>query len=99
MKKLIPLVLLLAGCGSDVEGACQDYIDAWLACIDEAYADDTTGMADTYIAATEGTCDAYAGFTDVESYDLLTCYADTIDAGDCSTPEGYATAVDLSGCL
>lgn len=88
------LTLSLVGCGADVEGACQAYIDAANGCVAEAYPDDaaTYEVADTY-------CDAYAGMKDKESADLLNCYADAYDAADCSTTEGYTGATaDMSAC-
>src|SRR5688500_1486346 len=91
-KMMMVGVLLLAGCGADVDGACQNYDDAWVGCIDEAYADDPA-MGDSVKAATEGTCDVYDGAKDKESADLLNCYADTISGGDCSPAEAYATTV------
>jgi len=97
-KMMIVGSVMLAGCGADVEGACQAYIDAWVGCIDEAYADDQA-TADSFKAATDGTCDAYAGAKDAESADLLNCYADTISGGDCSTAEAYAaTVADITSC-
>jgi hypothetical protein len=85
-------IVAVAGCGADVEGACQNYIDAWVGCIEEAFAGDQA-LIDATVASTEGTCDAYAGTKDKESADLLNCYADSISGGDCSTPDGYNAAV------
>ncbi|MEQ1567507.1 MAG: hypothetical protein ABMA64_17835 [Myxococcota bacterium] len=89
---MVVMGMSLAGCGADVEGACNNYTDAWIACIEEAYAGDQASI-DATKAAMDGTCDAYAGAKDKESADLLNCYADTIDGGDCSTAESYLTTI------
>ena len=99
---LVSLVALAAGCGADPEVACENYIAAWGACIDEAYADDTA-ILDSTKDALDGTCDAYSGLSGSgakEAADLLNCYADTIDAGDCSDGTTYLTTVlDITSCL
>ena len=95
VSSLVAAALALTACGGDPVAACENYVDAWVACIDEAYADDGT-TADSLAESTEGTCTAYeslSGSDGKEAAELLDCYADTIDAGDCSTSDGYSTTV------
>jgi hypothetical protein len=81
----------LAGC-RDVEEACLRYVDARSACIARAYEGDPEGKK-AREAELEGICDPYAGTRGRASSRLLDCYADTIDAGDCSTPEAYFSTI------
>jgi hypothetical protein len=91
----------LAACGPNLEQSCQDYIDANVACIQEAYADDQAS-ADTFAAALDGYCDAYAGAKGdaaKAAADMFDCYAEKADAADCSTAEGYtAYSTSLGEC-
>ena len=89
--------LFLAACGADVEGACQNYVDAYESCAGE-YAD-AMGVDPSTVALPDSTCDAYAGAKDQESADLLNCYADVYNNADCSTADGWsATSTDFSAC-
>lgn len=92
----------LSACGPDVETACNDYITANQGCIDEAYGDDQAS-ADVAKAALDGYCDAYAGMKGDEAKaaaDMFDCYAEKIDAADCSTAEGYsAYSTSLAECV
>ncbi len=96
------VALLASACGPDLEAACNDYFDAAIACIDEAYAEDAT-VADTTAAALDGVCDTYAGqkgSAAKESAEILDCYATTYESGDCSTPEGYLeTSGSITDCM
>lgn len=92
---LVTLSSLVLGCGADAESACEEYLAAWQGCLDEAYAGDDAA-ADAAAAALEGACDPYAGLKGKdakEAADLLTCYADTISAGDCSDATTYTTTI------
>ena len=83
-------VFALAGCGADVEGACQNYVDAYTTCA-TSYAE-ANGIDPTTVALPDTTCDVYAGTKDQESADLLNCYADVYNAADCSTADGWTAA-------
>lgn len=90
------VALFIAGCGPDLETACEDYINAVNTCVGEAYPDD----AGTYELDAEATCSVYdgqKGDAAQASADYLACLADAYNSADCSTPEGYA-AVDITGC-
>lgn len=95
---VVASTLVLSGCGADAGEACTAYIDAVASCAAEAYPDDPS-----LYEMPASTCDAYndlSGSGASDAADLLNCYADTINAGDCSTPEGYAAAVaDISSCV
>lgn len=82
--------LFLAGCGADVEAACQGYFDAYTTCATE-YAD-ANGLDASTVVPADTLCDAYDGVTDQASADLLDCYAAAYNDGDCSTSDGW-TAV------
>jgi hypothetical protein len=103
MRKILAVVAfgVLAGCGPDLEGACNNYIDAWTACATEAYGDDQASI-DAVNASMDGVCDGYSGVKGAaakQDADLLQCYADTINGGDCSTSDAYlATISDISSC-
>lgn len=87
----------LAACGSDVEGACQNYFDAYDACATE-YAE-ANGIDPSTVTPADNICDAYAGAKDKESADLLNCYADAYNAADCSTADGWTAATtELTAC-
>lgn len=100
---LFVLSASLVACGPDLEQSCQDYFDAQIGCIEEAYADDPA-MADAAKAAYPDTyCDAYAdasGAAADDAADLFECYAAATDAADCSTTEGYtALSNELLACV
>ena len=91
--------LALSGCGADPAAACTAYLDAALACAQEAHPDNSEDFA-----LPESTCDAYndlSGSAGADAADLLDCYAETINAGDCSTPEAYSDTMAsiTSACL
>lgn len=99
---LIVVTVSLAGCGPNLEESCNDYVDAWIACIDEAYIDDPA-IGDSVKATTEGACDVYEGVEGKdakEAADILDCYTEILDAGDCSTIEAYGDTVgQLPTCV
>lgn len=76
---LTALAVGLFGCGgADPEQACTDYLAAVDACFAEASG--SSPVQDSY-------CDAYSGLTGSgakTAADLLDCYVQVIDAGDCS---------------
>jgi hypothetical protein len=73
------------GSGGGTGSACEQFVEAWGACIDEFGGDrEDYGLTDGY-------CDAY---TDDIYDDLLLCYADALRTGDCSTVEGYTEAAN-----
>jgi hypothetical protein len=98
MRNLLLLApLFLAACGADVEGACQNYFDAYTACATE-YAD-ANGIDPATVTPSDSVCDAYKGLTDVESATLLNCYADAYNNADCSTADGWTAAgTDVTAC-
>jgi hypothetical protein len=96
----IPAVMTfsLAGCGGgDPEASCNAYIAAYSACAAEAYGDDS-GTYDL----PDSTCDAYSGLSGGaagDAADLLDCYTDAYNSGDCSTTDGItAITTGLSSC-
>lgn len=102
-KKLsVVASLFFVACGgADVRGACEAYIEANNSCVAEAYGDATvpTGAeldAETICAP----YDELSGSDAKAQADQLNCYADAIDAVDCSDPTTYATdlAAALEGC-
>lgn len=81
----------------DVEGACVDYIDAYVDCAVEAYDLDRDD-----VEFDPSTCDAYEDVTGseaAETYALLKCIADVYENSDCSDEEDMAEAAeDLEEC-
>lgn len=77
----VSLVVVFAsacGGGPTPEDACDAYLSAAADCATEAGADSPI---------TDEACAGYSGLTGVgasDAVDLLTCYADAIDAADCS---------------
>lgn len=98
MRSLLLLApLFLAACGADVEAACTNYFDAYDACATE-YAD-ANGIDPATVVPDDSICDAYAGATDQESADLLNCYAEAYNNGDCSTSDGWtAVSTEITAC-
>ena len=101
MKNLLVVCSLMfaAGCGADVETSCDNYFDAALACMDEAYAGDDASLQATKDAFA-GTCDVYgdmSGSAAKDAADLLDCYTETLEGADCSTPEAYLTSFTSIG--
>lgn len=93
-----PILLLLAGCGADVQGACEDYYDAYDACA-LTYAE-TNGLDPAEVEPAEKLCDAYADARDRASASLLSCYAQVYGAADCETADGWTQASeDARGCI
>ena len=102
--RFVPLALAAAaaaGCGPNLEKACENYVDAWGSCIDEAFAADAAAL-DEAKAQLEGTCTAYEdvkGDAADEAAEILDCYTDALDGGDCGDPASYAaTLLDVASC-
>ena len=74
----------LSGCGPTTAEACDQYFDAWDACLVEYYDaqgldyDSSMGLSDDYCETTYGTTNVQA------STDILLCYVEEIEAHDCS---------------
>ena len=94
---------LLAGCGPNLVETSQDYFDAQIGCIEEAYGDDQAAVDAAKAAYPDTYCDAYEGIKGAEAdaaADLFDCYATAVDAADCSTAEGYsALGTELLACV
>lgn len=91
---LLAATFVLAGCGVDVQAACENYIAAYSVCASEAYDD---GSMDLDATSTCSVYDGQKGSAASASADYLQCLADAYTDGDCSSPEGYA-AIDYSAC-
>ncbi len=97
---LAAVPLLFTGCGDSTVDACQSYISAVQTCLAEAYVDDEVTM-DAVLASydEEAICSVYEDADSTEATDLMLCYTDAVEAGDCSTPEGWtAISTDLTAC-
>lgn len=89
----IVAVVSVFACGEDPQQACEDYLDAALTCVDDAYAGDDAALAAAK-AALDGACDSVNS-----EADYFHCLKDAYANGDCSTVDGYlAIASDLSSC-
>ncbi|MSP54750.1 MAG: hypothetical protein EXR69_03960 [Myxococcales bacterium] len=93
---LFAATFALAGCGVDVQAACENYIEAYSVCASEAYAI-TDGSMDLDATSTCAVYDGQKGDAASASADYLQCLADAYTEGDCSSAEAYA-AIDISGC-
>ena len=94
----VAALLALVGCGADVQGACQDFYDAYDACA-VTYAE-TNGLDPADYEPAEKLCDSYASAHDQASASLLSCYASVYGAADCETEEGWTQASeDARSCI
>lgn len=86
----------------DPVAACESYLDAASACLDEAFIDDAVG-ADVLAAGLAGACDGIDTLTGDEAADAadsFECQADAFAEADCSTPESYTSiTAGLISCL
>lgn len=95
---LLALPFALLGCGADVAGACQNYFDAYEACVVE-YVEANGGDASAYELGDTYCDDTYGSIKDKESADYLNCLADVYAAADCSTTDGWtAASTDIGNC-
>jgi len=99
---LLVVAIVATSCGADVNASCDNYVAAWEACVNEAFADDEN-LKESTLATLDGTCETYASHTGKaakESARILDCYADSIDAADCGDADAYALAISgISSCL
>lgn len=86
----------LAGCGVDLETACENYINAYDTCASTAYGVDD-GSMDLDATSTCSVYDGIKGSAAQTDADYLQCLADAYNNGDCSSTDTYA-AIDISGC-
>ncbi len=90
MRKLLFVAgaaALMAACSTG-EKACEDYVEAYNGCLDEW----GTG---SQIDADNTGCD----LVEDESADFYDCLADAYGSADCSTEDGWETAVmDAADC-
>lgn len=93
---LLAATVALAGCGVDLQTACENYIDAYDTCASTAYGV-TDGSMDLDATSTCSVYDGIKGKAASADADYLQCLADAYNNGDCSSPETYAT-IDISGC-
>jgi hypothetical protein len=85
---------VLVGCGTDVEGACEDFIEAANAC-NQDYADANEAMP---IVLDNDLCDmdgVKASASEKKAaVDRFECAIDVYESSDCETKDGYAHAED-----
>lgn len=101
MTRLSPVfLLLLAACSSDPVTACEDYIAADNACATEAYGgtENTQGAVSGIGggASCDGLYGELKGKEAKTAASAFTCFAETLDGADCSTPQAYFDALDAA---
>jgi hypothetical protein len=91
--------ILMFGCRPDLEGACKDYIAAVNACNDEhATAKDREPTLLDDSLCEDDTSDASLGELN-DTIDLFECKRDAYEGADCTTDDGFESAVaDDDGC-
>lgn len=107
MPRAVLVFLALTGCDSllaqqEAEDACTAYQSAFRTCAEEAYANDSQGLAKELLAIADPTCGIEAGRA-AEDYDeatdLYTCLRGILDNADCRDPQTASATSDTAPCF